>query len=189
MPTRVRGVLSCVAAAAAMAVLTPGCVKERISDRPGATPVAVTQGPQPPPAGDQTPFIDVDDCAGRLQDIEGEILEYYRLHQQLPPSLGNLRPIAQSFGDSGNYFCPVSHQPYVYAPAGLVTQGDDRRLILFDSVPAHGGSRWGILFAEAHGNHPAAAWVQKIPEPMMRRYVPARPPQPASTTRPAARGK
>lgn len=171
--------------AAALAVAA-GCVHQPVG---GQRPEVAIRNPgdQLPP-GDRTEFTDIDSCAGRLQDIEGELLEYYRLHEKLPPSLQDLRPIAQTFGDEGNYTCPVSRQPYIYVPSGMVIEGSDRRLILYDAVPAHAGARWGILYADPYGNRPPSAWVVKIAEPLLQRYHPAPAPPPASQPAPPASG-
>lgn len=161
-----------------------GCVQQPVTNQPPRVAVNNSNGPLAPSAHGE--FTDIDSCAGRLHDIEGELLEYYRLHQKLPPTLQDLRPIAQALGDEGNYACPTSGLPYIYAPSGMVIQGDDRRLILYDAVPAHGGARWGLLFGEAYGNRPPSAWVVKIPEPLLQRYHPAPAPQPATQPAPPA---
>ena len=162
-----------------------GCVHGPVTNQPTRVTAGNSGGPLTP--SDHSEF-EIDSCAGRLHDIEGELLEYYRRRQKLPQTLQDLRPIAQAFGDEGNYTCPVSGQTYVYVPNGMVIQGDDRRLILYDAVPAHGGARWGLLFGDAYGNRPPAAWVIKIPESLLQRYHPAPAPLPASQPAPAASG-
>ena len=177
-------VSGCVVIVAAALTVAAGCVQQPVSGQRPQVSVGNPDGQLPP--SDHSEFTDVDSCAGRLQDIEGELLEYYRLHQTLPPSLHDLRPIAQTFGDEGNYTCPVSRQPYIYVPSGMVIEGSDRRLILYDAVPAHAGARWGILYADPYGNRPPSAWVVKIPEPLLQRYKAAPAPKlPKSQPAPA----
>ena len=187
-----------MALAAALGAST-GCVHEPAANQSTRVAVGNSNGPLAP--SEKGEFPDIDSCAGRLHDIEGELLEYYRRHQKLPQALQDLRPIAQAFGDEGNYTCPVSGQPYIYVPYGMVIPGDDRRLILYDAVPAHealvpapGGklvverARWGLLFGDAYGNRPPAAWDIKIPESLLQHYHPAPAPPPASQPAPAASG-
>lgn len=184
--------------AAAMAA-SSGCVQQPGTNQSTRVTVDHSNGSLAP--SEKGEFPDIDSCAGRLHDIEGELLEYYRRHQKLPPALQDLRPIAQAFGDEGNYTCPVSGQTYIYVPNGMVIQGDDRRLILYDAVPAHEvavqapgqmphveKARWGLLFGDAYGNRPPSAWVIKIPESLLQHYRPAPVPPPASQPAPAASG-
>jgi len=170
---------------AAASVLLAGCVTQ--TQRPdqsfaeSALPPRVIENGGAPSAPNRSAgqFADVDSCAGRLQDIGGQLVLYYSLYNQLPARLDDLRAAA-SVGEVSDYACPVSHEPYVYVPGGLVRPGDERRLYLFDASPAHGGMRWGLVFAPKHGRQPPLADVIKIPEPWMKQYVPAAP-LPAAT--------
>jgi len=131
--------------------------------------------PQSAPPGKGAAF-DVDDCAARMQTLEGQLLLYYYKYQKLPTDLDELRSVADPL-EEVPLECPVSHKPYVYNPAGLILGNDpDRRLlIVYDSVPAHGGSRWGIIFRYAAGKRPPTTDVIQIPEQSMAGYHPAPP--------------
>lgn len=122
--------------------------------------------------------FDVDSCAERLHTIEGQIILYYAVNHRLPDQLAELSAYAD-VGAVPNYTCPVSHQTYVYVPAGLVLGNDPQRLVLYDATPAHdstrGPMRWGILFSPAKGREPVSTHVIPIPEDTMPGFVPAPP--------------
>lgn len=163
-------------------VVAIGCQREVITPQ-GPVPVqTVTRvGSQPNSAANQNngQYFDVDDCANRLHDIEGQLIGYYATYRHLPATLEELRPFVD-VGEQADYTCPVSHLSYVYVPQGLVFGSDTRRLIVYDATPVHNGSRWGILFSPAHGRQPVTTQVISIPESSMRGYAPAPP-----MTRPA----
>ena len=152
----------------------PGCVKDvQRSGFGGGSHVTIQQQPtdiQPPPNSGE-PFEDVDACAGRLQDIEGQFLEYYRVNHRLPQSLAELRQYAY-FDPDTNYTCPVSHQPYVFVPGGLVAPRETWRLLMYDAQPIHRSQRNGILMSEPRGNMTPEFRVGKLPDALFRRYAP-----------------
>jgi hypothetical protein len=112
-----------------------------------------------------------DECAARLHDIGGLLLEYFLVNKRLPDRLEDLAPLA----DPGTDFqttCPVSGRPYVYVPAGLSAPGSGRVLMVYDAVPDHAGIRWGLTASPAQGDQPLSTWVMPLTEERLRRYVP-----------------
>jgi hypothetical protein len=124
---------------------------------PQALPTRTQQASAVPGRG---AAFDVDDCAARMQTIEGQLMLYYFKYHRLPMDLDELRSVADP-GEEVPFECPVSHKPYTYAPDGLVFGADMRHLIVYDATPAHGGTRWGILFSQAKGREPVN--MQVIP--------------------------
>jgi len=112
-----------------------------------------------------------DTCDIRLHELAGPLLEYYVLNHRLPQRLEELAPFAEA-GTDFQLTCPVSGQPYVYAPNGLTHQGSARVLLVYDRVPAHKGVRWGLLVSPAEGDQPLSTWVQPLDEKRFRQYVP-----------------
>jgi hypothetical protein len=124
--------------------------------------------------------VETEACAQRLHAIAGAMLLHYAIYRRLPDSLDGLRGLAD-VDQELNFTCPVSGQPYAYNPAGLEYQGREERLIVYDALPAHGGTRWGILASPPHGTRPAATWAVQLPEGVFRLYeappqIPAVPP-------------
>jgi hypothetical protein len=145
-----------VLSATLLLLLAGGCTTTRQPVRPAqeiyvdAAPDEAPPPPRPkvktntPGAPAVSPLV-FDPCADRLHDeIAGLLLQYFALHKHLPPTLDELASIA-SAGEELDFTCPVSHKPYVYVPQGLVGVGTDRRLYVYDAVPAHGGLRWGLV--------------------------------------------
>src|SRR6478735_5745074 len=56
-----------------------------------------------------------DPCATRLHEATGALLLYYATHQDIPPTLEDLKKSPGMEG-AGDMTCPVSHKPYVYNP-------------------------------------------------------------------------
>lgn len=171
------GLRTFVSIVLAAALAAPGCVTSTTTQNPRQRTVQV-RGPSAPPrqpiAGTdprrKTDPLNGDPCATRLHDIAGAMLLYYAIHRRLPDSLEGLRETAD-IDQELNFACPVTGQPYDYNPTGLEYQGRDERLIVYDSLPAHGGTRWGVLAAPPRGNHPAATWVVQLPEGVFRVYT------------------
>jgi hypothetical protein len=149
-------------------------------------PTIPTHMRQPlPPPGKSVAF-DTDDCAARMHTLEGQLILYYFKYQKLPMDLDELRSVADPLEEVPTE-CPVSHLPYVYNPAGLVFGTDMRHLIVYDASPAHAGTRWGILFAQAKGREPINMQVIEIPEKSMVGYQPAPPTPPPAAPDPSVR--
>jgi hypothetical protein len=170
-----------------LAAAVSGCVTTTTTpDKPAVYHTTAAKGT---PGGDSGPspktgYFDVDSCADRLHTIEGQIILYYAKFHRLPAALAELRAFADP-GEDVSYACPVSHQSYVYVPNGLIFGSDPRRLIVFDATPAHGGTRWGILFSPAKGRQPLTTTVIPIPESSMKGFTPAPPIAQPPTTMPS----
>jgi hypothetical protein len=136
------------------------------------------------PAGLDT-AVKSDPCAARLHAISGAMLEYFALNNRLPPKLDDLRPLLD-VDRSLSFTCPVSGTPYAYVPRGLVSQDDNRQIILHDPQPDRTGMRWVILMQRPQGRQPAAMWVVSLSDPMFRAYA-APADAPKTTTRPTTR--
>lgn len=165
-------------------LLIGGCQTQSDKQNPTSTTLLPQQlptrtQPQASATPGKVPAFDVDDCAARMQTLEGQLMMYYFKYQKLPMALDELRSVADP-GEEVPVSCPVSHQPYIYNPAGLVFGTDVRRLVAYDASPAHSGTRWGILFGQAKGREPVNMQVIQIPEASMVGYHPA----PASPTGP-----
>lgn len=111
-----------------------------------------------------------DPCGNRVHELAGVMLLYYAVHHQLPATLEELRSVADADQDL-HFTCPVSGKPYIYEPAGLVSGGNEERLVLFDPEPTHKGARWGVVAAPPHGLRPATASATLLPEAMFKRYA------------------
>ena len=112
-----------------------------------------------------------DPCAIRLHDISGEMLLFYAINRRLPEKLDELKAMAD-VDARVEFTCPVSGQPYQYAPQGLRSPGMTRLLVAYDATPAHDGKRWCILMAEPKPGQPLATWVEQLAEPVFRAYLP-----------------
>lgn len=108
---------------------------------------ALVAGCQPPPPAAPAPGRPAiatanDACAEQLQELSGQLLEYYAIHRELPPQLEDLTKLGA--GPSLPLACPLSRRPYIYNPDGLAVPGWPGRLIVYDPLPSHEGSRWAI---------------------------------------------
>lgn len=152
---------------------------------PAPQPAVINQGGQGSAQVVQNPnlptmeFNDLDACAGRLHDIEGQLLSYYVQKHHWPDNLQELRAFADP-GEQTDYTCPVSHQQYIYVKGGLVKPGDPRRLMVYDATPAHKGLRYGIVVIYPDGRQAMHTTVIGIPEQFMSSYQPAPAIQPAT---------
>ena len=112
-----------------------------------STPAKSTAPILLPQEGD--PSLDWSDpCASNLQALTGQLLFYYSLHKELPPTLADIPAMP---GETRALLaCPKTGKPYSYVPEGIRSPSDlltiDRKtgmaregnlLILYDSVPAH----------------------------------------------------
>jgi hypothetical protein len=106
-----------------------------------------------------------------LQDIEGAMLLYYAVNRHLPEKLDELKEFAD-VGTELNFTCPVSGQPYVYAPGGLQSAGRNKRIIMHDATAAHDGKRWCILMAPIKPGQAPYMEVLQMTDAMFRTYLP-----------------
>jgi hypothetical protein len=165
--------------AALVLALGGGCVTETRPDTGGPPPSArkrpaapkATPHERPPPRTPGEPNEPADPCATRLHDLSGLLLMYYSINKHLPDRLDELASLADVDLEF-NTNCPASGQPYVYDPAGLGSPTSDRFLVLYDSVPAHGGLRWGVFVAPPRDGKPPATWVILMSEEVFRGYSP-----------------
>jgi hypothetical protein len=148
-------------------LLFGGCVTEtkRIGAKTASPDHATANRPLTPDVVAAT-----DRCASRLWDIGGLLLQYYSLNRQLPPRLEDLVPLA----DADQFVCPTSGNPYGYASQGLVREGRHKRIIVFDSTPAHDGKRWCVLMPDdLRPGYSQSVEVVQIPEEVFQLYRPA----------------
>jgi hypothetical protein len=111
-----------------------------------------------------------DPCAEHMQDLCEAMLLSYTLNKHLPASLPELQPYAET-GTTLTFNCPVSGDPYTYAPAGLTSPGIHDRLVLYDAKPVHNGHRWGIVMAPAEGRNPVTLYVIPLKDSLLNAYL------------------
>jgi hypothetical protein len=116
-----------------------------------------------------------DPCAARLHAISGAMLEYYALHNRLPPALQNLASLAD-LDEPLNFTCPETGRPYVYVPTGLQSPKDSRLIVVHDAETHRSGQRWVILLQKPKGRQAASLWVVPMGEGEFRAHTPAPPP-------------
>ena len=106
-----------------------------------------------------------DACAQRLHDLSGGLLLYYLQHQSLPMKLSQIELPGGEAGRAAMdaLICPASDQPYVYNPQGLAAPDHKSRMVVYDSVPSHGGRRWAIMLSITEGAQPQTG-VLAVPE-------------------------
>ena len=119
--------------------------------------------------------IDLDPCAERLHDLSGRLLLYYAANRRLPKRLADL-PVPHA-----PLVCPVSGEPYVYDPEGLVLPDRPGRLVLYDPAPSHLGGRWGITLIRTSPGAPLTTRVVWLREALLRSALST--PSPKPTTR------
>lgn len=161
--------------AATLVVLLGGCVTETKTDRPADRKISVRQTPAArqtaAPTGPAVlPNEATDPCANRLHELSGALLTYYAINKKLPETLAEAETLADATAEF-NTECPVSRQPYVYAPRGLQAQGQDRLLILYDPTPAHAGLRWGVFIAPPRDGQLPSTYVLIMSPEVFRSYV------------------
>lgn len=162
---------------AASLALAAGCVSEPV--RKGKTSASQPRTPARQPAAStprrtaaQTaarplkpgePPSPADECAGRLHDLSGLLLQYYLLNRRLPDRLEELAPLADA-GTDVDLTCTASGQPYVYTPGGRGAPGTDRLLVIYDPTPAHNGYRWAVTMVPPVPGQALATWVVPFSE-------------------------
>ena len=116
-----------------------------------------------------------DPCANRLHDLAGSLLLYYAVHRRLPEQIAELDQIAGPTA-RGALACPVSGQPYIYNPRGLLAPDTKSQIVLYDPAPSHAGRRWAVSIVEPTGDSDALVTkVVLLPDALFR------PPAPAGT--------
>ena len=149
-----------------------GCTPQRDkadAKRPGARGTSITGTPVPPKPGNLS-----DPCAARVHDLSGLLLLYYAVNKSLPENLSDMASLADidvEFHDE----CPASGQPYAYVPQAVPPAGSTQFLILYDSVPAHNGLRWGVFITPPKDGQPPATRAILMSEEVFRRHAPQQP--------------
>ena len=136
------------------AILLSGCKSAR-PDQPSQAPATRSAS-----ASDSS---NIDPCATRLHDLCGPLLLYYSINHRLPPTLAELQKMA-GFEQQVKLTCPISDKPYAYNPVGVGIQGQDARVIIYDSGKTHAGMRWAIGIIEPQGDEALVAKVVALPE-------------------------
>ena len=125
----------------------------------GCQNTSVPQKPLP----ETSAISNTDPCATRLHDICGAILFYYATRQKLPARLEELTQLP-GFEDIREFRCPVSGEPYLYNPIGIVTPEQPTRVILYDPAPSHAKMRWAVSIVEPPDAGPLVTKVIALPE-------------------------
>jgi hypothetical protein len=116
-------------------------------------------------------IIATDPSASRLQDIGGYILLYYRDHQQMPPSLDELRDLPG--GDNLNFNSGSIDRPFVYDGAGLwASDGGSKCIVAYDPVEQSDGKRWCLLMTIPKAGSALSVDVVALSESVFRNYKP-----------------
>lgn len=123
---------------------------------------------------DQLPgtITNTDPCATNLHSMIALFYLWYGSHHDLPENLDQLRAIP--WDDPVAFTCPVSREPYIYNPSGIVrtsksvvggveTQKNER-VIVYDPKPSHMGYRWAITVQEPEEDKAMVAKVILLPE-------------------------
>jgi hypothetical protein len=137
-------------------------------------PSANVKPPAAPPAAaaaDDTALA-TDPCAIRLQDISSAMLFYVIQHKEMPHTLEDVRILGGTAAADPKFFtCPTTGQPYIYVRAGLSVPGQERLLVVYDSVADSAGLRWGIVAAPADGNRPLTMLVVRLTQRVLDTYL------------------
>lgn len=145
-------------------LLLPACAQS-----PKVTPAAAP--PAPAPANEDAALA-TDPCANRLQDISSAMLFYVIQHKEMPHTLEDLRILGGIAAADPKFFtCPTTGQPYIYVRAGLSVPGQERLLVVYDSVADPAGLRWGIVAAPADGNRPLTMLVVRLNQRVLDTYL------------------
>ena len=148
------------AAAVRVTALMVACVFASAAGCGGA-PKTAQADPTTTPA--RSSSANTDPCAMRLHDVCGPLLLYYASNRALPAKLEQLSAVP-GFDHVKDFTCPASGKPYVYNPPGIPAPDRAMRLIIYDAVPAHGGTRWAIAIPINPGEGPLVAKVVAVPE-------------------------
>jgi hypothetical protein len=150
----------------------PAHAKGQVRSSPGVRVPATTSQQRPASRTNAASALPAEDeCAARLHDLSGLLLQYFLLNKHLPERLEDLAPLADP-GTDFQITCPASGKPYVYVPAGLPGSGSGRVLLVYDAVPAHSGIRWVIAASPPQGDQPLSTWVMPFSEQRFRQHMP-----------------
>lgn len=146
------------------AAILPGCAKQA----PPAT-VKKQQTTLSTPESPVAVIGNTDACATRLHDICGAFLLYISQRNDLPASLAELAKVSD---EELIFSCPVSNQPYVYAPAGVLLPEHQARIILYDPAPSHLGYREAIVIADPVPGQVPLTKIIALPESFFLMHPP-----------------
>jgi len=104
------------------------------------------------------PISNTDACAMQMHDICGGFLLFYAAQNRLPTQLGEMYS-SGVLAKETRYVCPVSQQPYIYNPAGILLPEQNARVILYDAASSHSGFRWAISIHDPQPGQPMIAKV------------------------------
>jgi len=152
-----------IACSLVAALLLGGCTSSQ-------TPTSAAK-PSPAASGTKSagrePDSATDPCAGRLHDICGALLLYYLTHKRLPANLDELQSMPE-LDEPLAFECPLSKQPYIYNPNGILLAEKSERIVMYDATPAHPGPhgmyRWAIRIDDPTPGQPLVAQVIALPE-------------------------
>ena len=137
-----------------------------------SAPHQLSAPPTPSPQAGDPEQIEVNPSASRLHDICGEILLYFAVNREMPKTLSDLQSVMDTEVQLDTT-SPTSHQPYVYAPQGLIGVGHAKRIIIYDPVPLPSGKRWCVFSADAAPGQAQSLEVVLTPESVFHDYVPS----------------
>jgi hypothetical protein len=176
-----------------LASVPAGCTSSKVTPpKPPGRIVRTSTGGQDVSPNFPDPIAAADPCAARLQDLCKPLLLYYATHgKRLPQRLDELKAFAD-IDTPVELTCPTSGQPYEYNPTGLVSTvtagtaaANSTRLIVYDSTPAHNGSRKGIVIRAPLPGQAPTPYSVTLTEAQFQTYVPATEPL-LPTTPPAS---
>jgi len=148
-----------------------GCQSNNPTPKAGPPPELGFENQSPSEPASPDSIVATDPSASRLQDIGGYILLYYRDHQQLPPSLDDLR--AMPGGDNLNFTSGSIDQPFVYYNTGLwASDGGSKCIVAYDPVEESDGKRWCLLMTIPKAGSALSVDVVALSESVFRNYQP-----------------
>ena len=140
------------------ALLSAGCASNPTSQqnaRPRPQVTVQTESPGQTLTATPKPIhVSADSCEMRLHDLCGPLLLYLTLHDEFPAKLADLKDLGVLEKDV-DFNCPVTHEPYIYAQAGLAMPDGKGGILVCDSQP-HAGIRWAIEIV----------WPENAPKPL-----------------------
>lgn len=154
----------------AAALLVGACQSNNAPPKTGASAdaaVAHPSGSFVPSSPDE--IVETDPAAMRLQDIGGYILLYYRDHQQMPPSLDELRTIPG--GGDLDFTSPSTGQPFVYYQTGMwAPDQGEKCIVAYDPARAASGKLWCLFMTLPKAGAALSVDVVALPEQIFLNY-------------------
>jgi hypothetical protein len=137
----------------------------------GPASMDFSKAPTPPSGKDATPdsVLPTDPSATRLQDIGGYIMLFYRSHQAMPQTLGDLASLP---GGQDLNFNSASGQPFVYQSTGMWSPERDNKCIIAYDPELKNGKRWVLFMSLPKSGGPLDVDVYNLPEPFFLNYRP-----------------